>query len=259
MTPLVAIPCDFRHHDGYDWHAVPKQYVDAVFQVAGCLPLLVPALGEPLDPDTVLDRVDGLMLTGSRSNVHPDRYGVAASPAHEPYDPARDATAMPLIKAAIARGVPLLAICRGFQELNVALGGTLATEIQERDDRFDHRAPESDDPDTRFAIRHPVTFTPSSALAGVFGADRIEVNSLHRQAIDRLADGLAIDGQAEDGTIEAVSVTGATAFACGVQWHPEYWAATDTPSRRLFEAFGDAVRTAARVKNGAQTDGAVAA
>jgi putative glutamine amidotransferase len=149
---------------------------------------------------------------------------------------------MPLIKAALQRGVPLFAICRGMQELNVALGGTLHSEVQEIEGRHDHRAPVSDLQPERFAIRQDVALAPKGLLAGIVGCGTIRVNSLHRQAIDRLGDGLVVEATAPDGTIEAVRVAEAPAFAVGVQWHPEYWVASDEPSAKLFQAFGAAVR-----------------
>ena len=188
------------------------------------------------------------MVTGSKSNVHPDLYGGDASEANGPYDPDRDATTLPLIRKAIERGVPLLAICRGIQELNVALGGTLATEIQDIEGLHDHRAPVSDKQDERFAIRQSVSIKPGSCLAGVFGAGEIKVNSLHRQGIDRLGERLQVEAVAEDGTVEAVSVKGARAFAVGVQWHPEYWVNSDGNSAKIFQAFGDAVRAHAKAR-----------
>ncbi len=160
-----------------------------------------------------------------------------------------------LIRKAIERGVPLLAICRGIQEMNVALGGSLATEIQERRGSLDHRAPVSDQQDERFAIRQAVTIKPGSCLAGVFGAGDIQVNSVHRQAVDRLGPNLQVEAVAEDGTVEAVSVRNSRAFAVGVQWHPEYWVHSDSASRKVFEAFGDAVRAHAV----ARTAGKIAA
>ncbi len=153
--PLVAVTTDVKLFENYTWHAAPQQYLEAAITAAGVLPALVPSFGERLDPDALLDRVDGVLLTGSRSNVHPSLYGAEATEANGPYDRARDDTAMPLIRKAIERGVPLLAICRGLQELNVALGGTLATEIQERPGAIDHRAPQSDRQDDRFAIPSP--------------------------------------------------------------------------------------------------------
>ncbi len=240
--PLVAVSTDVRQFENYTWHAAPQQYLEAVITGAGALPVLVPSFGDRLDLDALLSRVDGVMLTGSKSNVHPSLYGGDASEENGPYDTARDSTTLPLIRKAIGRGVPLLAICRGIQELNVALGGTLASEIQEREGSLDHRAPASDDQDQRFAIRQKVSIRPGTCLAGVFGAGDIEVNSVHRQAADRLGENLQVEAVAEDGTVEAVSVKGARAFAVGVQWHPEYWVKSDSVSQKIFRAFGDAVR-----------------
>jgi putative glutamine amidotransferase len=251
--PLVAVSTDVRQFDNYTWHAVPQQYLEAALSAAGVFPLLVPSFGDRLDLDRLLASVDGVMVTGSKSNVHPPLYGGEASEANGPYDPARDATTLPLIRKAIDYGVPLLAICRGIQELNVALGGTLATEIQEREGSLDHRAPASAIQDERFAIRQTVKIMPGSCLAGVFGAGEIKVNSVHRQAVDRLGSRLLVEAVAEDGTVEAVSVRDSRAFAVGVQWHPEYWVKTDDTSARVFQAFGDAVRAHAIAKAGART------
>ena len=240
--PLVAISTDVRQFENYTWHAAPQQYIEAALGVAGVLPVLVPSFGERLDLEALLARVDGVLVTGSKSNVHPSLYGGEASEANGPYDPARDATTLPLIRLAIERGVPLLAICRGIQELNVALGGTLDSEIQEMEGRSDHRAPVSDDQDERFAIRQTVSIKPGTCLAGVFGVGDIAVNSVHRQAVGVLGSRLQVEATAPDGTVEAVSVIGAPAFAVGVQWHPEYWANSDDASARIFRAFGDATR-----------------
>lgn len=251
--PLVAVSTDVKAFENYTWHAAPQQYLEAALGVAGVFPVLVPSFGKRLDLDSLLDSVDGVMFTGSKSNVHPSLYGGDASEANGPYDTARDSTTLPLIRRAIERGVPLLAICRGIQELNVALGGTLATEIQERDGSLDHRAPVSDDQDERFAIRQSVTIKPGSCLAGVFGAGDIQVNSVHRQAVDRLGGRLQVEAVAEDGTVEAVSVKDARGFAVGVQWHPEYWAKSDDASARIFRAFGDATRSYALARSGVRT------
>jgi putative glutamine amidotransferase len=240
--PLVLVSTDVRRFENYTWHAAPAQYLEAALTAAGVAPLLLPSFGARIDIDSVLDRVDGVMLTGSKSNVHPSHYGGDASEANGPYDMDRDATTLPLIRRAIERGVPLLAICRGIQEMNVALGGTLASEIQDLPGRMDHRAPDSPDQDQRFAIRQTVSIKPGSCLAGVFGAGEISVNSVHRQAVDRLGPNLEIEAVAPDGTVEAVSVRGSRGFAVGVQWHPEYWAGTDENSAKVFRAFGDAVR-----------------
>ncbi len=247
--PVVAVSTDVRAFENYVWHAAPRQYIDAVIEGADVTPLLVPSFGDRLDLDAILDRVDGVMLTGSKSNVHPALYGGEATEANGPYDEARDSTTLPLIRLALERGVPLLAICRGIQELNVALGGTLATEIQDLPGRSDHRAPVSDNQDERFAIRQAVSIRPGSCLAGVFGAGELRVNSVHRQAIDRLGNRLEVEAVAEDGTVEAVAVTGARAFAVGVQWHPEYWVRSDSASRRIFQAFGEAARAHAAARH----------
>lgn len=250
MQPLVAVATDVKSFENYTWHATPQQYLEAALSVAGVLPVMLPSFGDRLDLDGLLNAVDGVMVTGARSNVHPSLYGGEATEANGPYDPARDATTLPLIRKAIEAGVPLLAICRGIQELNVALGGTLATEIQERPGSLDHRAPASDIQDERFAIRQTVSIKPGSCLAGVFGAGDIKVNSVHRQGLDRLGSRLQVEAVAEDGTVEAVSVRDSRAFAVGVQWHPEYWAKSDETSAKVFRAFGDAVRQHAMARLG---------
>ncbi|WP_181706547.1 gamma-glutamyl-gamma-aminobutyrate hydrolase family protein [Chthonobacter rhizosphaerae] len=241
-APVILVSADVRPMQGYDWHAAPHTYLQAVIERADGVPLILPAFGSRMNLDAALDRVDGVLVTGSRSNVHPSLYGAEASEKHEPFDPDRDATTLPLIRRALERGIPLLCICRGLQELNVALGGTLAGEIQEEEGRMDHRAPETELQEIRFAIRHPVLVREGGCLGRIVDAGSIDVNSLHRQAIGRLADRLQVEASAEDGTIEAVSVRDAPGFTLGVQWHPEYWARTDGPSARIFGAFGDAAR-----------------
>ena len=242
IPPVIALPADVRDFEGYRWHAAAESYLKAVTTGLSGIPLIVPSLADAIDIDALLGRVDGILLTGSRSNVHPERYGARAETRSEPYDTARDAMTFPLIKAALQRGVPLFAICRGMQELNVALGGTLHSELQEMEGRSDHRAPVSEAQQERFAIRQDIALEPGGVLAGIVGARRLRVNSLHRQAIDRLGEGLVVEATAPDGTIEAVRVAEAPAFAVGVQWHPEYWVSSDEPSAKLFQAFGEAVR-----------------
>ena len=240
--PVIAIAADVKEIDGYRWHATVETYLKAVAVGLHGIPMILPSLAGLIDLDAVLDRVDGVLLPGSRSNVHPSRYGAEPNPKAEPHDPRRDAVTLPLIQTAIRRGVPLFAICRGMQELNVALGGTLHSEIQELPGRNDHRAPVSDRQDERFAIRQAVQLDPAGALAEILDAHTIQVNSLHRQGVERLGQGLAVEATAPDGTIEAVRVVGAPGFAIGVQWHPEYWIESDEASARLFAAFGRAVR-----------------
>lgn len=244
-TPLVLVTGDHLQFNGRYWYCSTTQYPDAVLAGAGAMPLILPALGDRLDIDGILERVDGVLLTGALSNVHPSLYGAEPTVNHEPYDPARDATTLPLARRAIEMGVPLLGICRGFQELNVALGGTLHTEVQEIAGRMDHRAPVSTDQDVRYRITHPIHVVRDSCIGRILDSETVDVNSLHRQALATLSPRLAIEATAPDGTIEAVRVTDAAAFAVGVQWHPEYWVTSDGPSGRIFAAFGAAVRARA--------------
>ena len=242
-SPLIGVPACLMLDEGFAFHRVGDKYVSAVLDGAGGLPVLIPALGPRLEVATLLERLDGLLVTGARSNVEPHHYGGPPPPADGSSDPARDATVLPLIRGAVAAGVPLLAICRGIQELNVALGGTLHQEVHRLPGRLDHRSDKSLTPLERYRDAHAVTLTPCGTLQALLGgAAEIQVNSLHGQAIDRLAPGLAVEALAADGTIEAVSLTGAPAFALAVQWHPE-WRVLDNPvSRRLFAAFGAACR-----------------
>jgi len=242
-TPLIGVTSCLKPRDGLHFHTVGDKYVEAVVVGAGGLPVLVPAIGERLDPDALLDRLDGLLVTGSPSNVDPSYYGGPQAREDNLADPARDATTLPLIRRAVARGVPLLAICRGLQELNVALGGTLHQHVHEVPGRFDHRSDKTKTYPERYGSAHPVTVTPGGRLQAVLGgAGQVEVNSLHGQGIDRLARGLAVEAVADDGTIEAVSVEGARGFALALQWHPEWGVIENPVSRRLFAAFGEAAR-----------------
>lgn len=245
--PIVLVCADERVWDGFTWHAAIDTYLRSAFTVAGLTPVIVPALGQAVLSDALLDAASAVLLTGARSNAHPGLYGAEPTPAHEPFDRARDSTTLPLIHAALDRDLPLLAICRGHQELNVAMGGTIDAEIQEQVGKRDHRGGPADAPqDERFAPNHIINLTPDGVLQGLLGVESLTVNSVHRQAIGRLGDGLRVEATAEDGTIEAISVTGAKSFALGVQWHPEYWASqsadTDAPSTAIFQAFGDAAR-----------------
>jgi len=239
--PIVAVAADLKDVDGYRWHAAADTYLRALVEGAGVLPLILPSL-DNIDFDTLLDRVDGVLFPGSRSNVHPSAYGEPENEKTKPHDPARDSVTLPLIRGALAKGVPIFAVCRGMQELNVAAGGSLVAEVQEIPGRNDHRAPVSDDQNVRFAIRQEVDVQRGGILEKILGAGIHQVNSLHRQAVGRLGENLTVEAVAPDGTVEAVSVRNAPAFALGVQWHPEYWVTSDAPSRALFVAFGDAVR-----------------
>lgn len=240
--PLIAVTSDIRAIDGNNWHATPSEYIAALVDIAEVTPVLVPNIGGKVDYDALFSAVHGLLVTGSRSNVQPVLYGEENTEKHGPFDPDRDATTLPLIRAALERGIPVFGICRGLQEMNVALGGSLANDIQELDGKNDHRAPETTDRDTRYAIRHPVEIKQGSCLSAIVQSQTIKTNSVHRQAIDRLSNRLEALALAEDGTIEAVTVKGAADFALAVQWHPEYWVHSDAPSASIFRAFGDAIR-----------------
>jgi putative glutamine amidotransferase len=225
-------------------HAAPDACVRAASDLADAVPVLLPALGDAADIAALLSRLDGILLTGSRSMVNPAFYGGPPHHADIPEDAARDGTTLPLIRAAIARGIPLLAICRGFQELNVALGGSLHQRLTDLPGRLDHAATHDDVHERRFGKAHPVQFTKGGLLHRLAGADSAIVNSVHFQGIDRLAPGLVVEAVAPDATIEAVRLVNGRGFALGVQWHPETDWSTDRFSRRIFEAFGAALHTA---------------
>ena len=244
MRPIIGItgctkPVDDTADARLD-HRVGDKYITSVVDAAGATPVLLPAIGDAHVPEW-LALVDGLMFTGSLSNVDPARYNGSASAPGTLHDLARDATTLPLLTAAIAAGVPIFCICRGHQELNVALGGTLHQEVHAVPGRMDHRAPK-DQPgwEAKYRPIHSVTLAPGGWLRRWIGRDEIFVNSLHWQGIDRLAPGLAIEATAADGQIEAVSVIGAKTFAIGVQWHPEFKPLADAASTALFHAFATA-------------------
>lgn len=234
----VGIISDRRLLDGMAVHQVNDEYIEAIRCGAGAFPLLIPSTGTPLDPTEILAQVDGLLFTGAPSNVAPIYYGALARPGTE-MDEIRDATALPLLRAAVQTGKPLLAICRGFQELNVALGGTLHQHVHEIPGRLDHREPPDVSRDMEYAPAHPIAIVPDGLLARLSGQTQGKVNSLHHQGIDRLAPGLRCEAHAPDGQIEAVSYPGAPGFLLGVQWHPEWAFAQDRLSRAIFRAFGD--------------------
>ena len=243
QMPLVGIPTCLRTVNERLFHGVNDRYPSAVLDAAGCLPVLIPAVGSKVDVRAVLSRLDGLLLTGSPSNVHPSHYGAEPSDPEILYDPERDATTLPLIREAIRRDLPILAICRGIQELNVALGGTLHQRVHEVPGRHNHRS-RRDSSDGPYGPAHRVTLTAGGLLASLAGAPEVKVNSLHSQGIDRPAVSLRIEAVAPDGQIEAVSLPEAR-FVVGVQWHPEYKAVDDPFSSALFSSFAVACGAAA--------------
>lgn len=240
QKPVVLIPADVKQMGDHPFHAVGQKYLMAVAEAAGALPLLVPAISDYIDLDELLALADGVLLTGSPSNVHPSHFGQAVHDMTLPLDPARDALTLKLIHTCIAQSVPLLAICRGFQELNVAFGGSLHQAVHEVAGKMDHREPDDLTLDEQYAVSHPVKIVPQGLLASIVGVDEMMVNSLHGQGVDQLGAGLKAEAYAPDGLIEAVSVAEAKAFTLGVQWHPE-WKVTQNPQYlAIFKAFGEA-------------------
>ena len=253
LRPLIGISCCTKQFGTYGMpnHAASDTYVRATDHVVGGVAVLMPANGTSADIDTLLDRLDGIMLTGSRSNVHPSFYDGPPHAEGTWEDTNRDHVTLPLIRAAVRRGMPVLAICRGFQELNVALGGSLHQRLQDLPDRMDHSTPMQPSPRVRQGKAHLIRVTPGGWLHRLAGATEIAVNSLHNQGVDRLAPGMTVEGVAPDGTIEAVSVAmidgrPAPGYAVGVQWHPEYDWTEDALSRAIFQQFGEMVRAYAR-------------
>ncbi len=242
LTPLVAVPACRKFIGVHPFHTAGEKYLTALSDVAGVLPVVLPVLGARLSPAQVLCRVDGILLTGSHSNVEPHHYQGPPSADGTMHDPDRDATTLPLIRAAIAAGVPLFAICRGFQELNVALGGTLHQRVHELEGFMDHREDSEAALEVQYGPAHPVHLSANGRLRRWFDRDRLTVNSVHWQGIDRLAPGLTVEATAPDGLVEAVHVTDAAGFTLGVQWHPEWRAGENPDSQVLFNAFGDACR-----------------
>ena len=241
--PLVAVIPDRRQLDeAHYFHMVGEKYLRALVVGADVFPVILPALGDELDVADLLDRVDGLFIPGSPSNIEPAHYQGTPSKPGTRHDPERDDLALPLIPAAIRSSIPLFAVCRGFQEMNVAFGGTLHQLIHEVPGYRVHKENSDDSLEDQYGPSHEVTFTPGGLLERTTGKQIVMVNSLHSQAIDRLGDGLDVEAKADDGLIEAFVVHDAPGFTLGVQWHPE-WAVTENPdSLAIFQTFGDACR-----------------
>jgi len=240
--PCVAVSTDLKTIAGHPTYAVAQKYVDPLLPLAGVWPWLLPSLGGQTPLDVVLDHIDGLVLTGSPSNIEPHHYGQELSNPDSPADPARDATTLPLIREAIARGLPVFGICRGFQEINVALGGTLLQEVHNTAGFDDHREDEALDVAAQYAPAHWVHAVPGGMLEAIVGAGSWQVNSLHGQGIQTLAPDLLAQAHAPDGLIEAYTHRHAAGFVLAVQWHPEWQAAQNPVSRALYAAFGQACR-----------------
>ena len=246
--PLIGVPCDRRIVEPHPFHMVGEKYVTALTDAADALPLLIPVLADRLDIDELLETVDGLMLTGSPSDIEPHHYTDEAGHPEATRDPHRDSLNLPLARRAVDTGVPMFAICRGFQELNVSLGGTLHQKLELVDGMLAHKENPSDPVDVQYGPSHDVTLVPGGVLAELTGVDRLTVNSLHGQGIDELAPGLEAEAHAEDGLVEAYRVADARSFALAVQWHPEWRATESAASTAIFAAFGDACRERHRAR-----------
>ena len=242
LRPPVVLVTSCNHRFGeHPFHIAGRKYVDAV-RLAGALPLIAPPF-DLHELDALLDAADGVLLTGSPSNVHPSHFGQEVHDPALPLDPERDAWTLPLIGQALARGVPLLAICRGTQEVNVALGGTLHQAVQEVPGLNDHRSRDGDPAALQYGPSHPVDVVPGGLLAGIVGAASIDVNSVHGQGVKQLAPGLRVEALAPDGLVEAFSLPGAAGFNLCLQWHPEWQAEGNPVSMQILAAFGAAVRS----------------
>lgn len=247
-TPLVGLPTDRKQIGPHPFLAVGEKYVRAVVEGAAALPVLLPGLQPALPAAKLLEGLDGLLLTGSVSNIEPHHYSDEPSYEGNLHDPARDANTLALVPLALEMGLPVLAICRGFQEVNVALGGTLYQKVHEQPGFLDHRENLNDPLDKQYAPVHAVTFNPGGILAKVAGTPSAQVNSLHGQGVARLGRGLKVEAVAPDGLVEAFRHEG-PAFMLGVQWHPE-WRVTENPFYLgIFKAFGDACRARAAQRN----------
>ena len=244
--PLIGIPADRRLLGHHFFHCVGEKYINAIVDGAQATAVLIPAYGEILDVRELMADFDGILLTGSPSNVEPHHYQGPPSHPGTLRDPQRDATTLPLIPHVIAAGMPLLAICRGFQEMNVAFGGTLWQRLHEAPGFHDHREDENAPLDQQYGLAHEVELAADGLLQQITGQTQLQVNSLHWQGVQTLGRDLEVEAKAPDGLIEAFRVRNAPSFALAVQWHPE-WKFQDNPhSRALFAAFGEAARVRAR-------------
>jgi putative glutamine amidotransferase len=244
MKPIVLLPCDNRIIGGHPVQLLGQKYSDAVRDQSQCLPLPLLCTGDE-DVEAYLAMADGVVLTGSPSNVHPSYFNQPIHDASLPLDPQRDSITLPLIRRVIELGMPLLGICRGLQEINVALGGTLYQAVQEVGGRNDHRGAGGKADATKeeaYALAHPISTVANGALSAIVGTQDIVVNSVHAQGIDQLASGLQAEAFAPDGQIEAISIQAHRGFSLAVQWHPEWQAGEHVSSKKIFVAFGDACR-----------------
>lgn len=247
--PLIGLPTDRKQIGPHPFQAAGEKYIRALLDTGAGTPLLLPSLQPPLPLAELLDDLDGLLLTGSYSNIEPHHYGDEPSWEGNVHDPGRDATTLSLVRLAIEKQVPILALCRGFQEVNVALGGSLLQRVHESPPHFDHREDVSQPLDIQYAPAHEVELSPDGWLAAVAGGDRAMVNSLHGQGIRRLGQNLIVEARAADGLIEAIRLDAPDPFLLAVQWHPE-WKVSENPFYTgIFKLFAAAARKRADRRN----------
>ncbi len=246
--PIIGVPADRRMVDPHPFHMVGEKYLHALVEGSNGLPLIIPALGDSLESDDILASVDGLLFTGSPSNVEPHHYAGEPSEPGTLHDPNRDALTLPLAKRAIEKGVPVLALCRGHQELNVVLGGTLHQEVHEVPGLANHREDPDDPLDVQYGPSHTVNLVEGGILHGLAGTTTVMVNSLHSQGVAKLANGVSVEAVSDDGLIEAFNVDSVPGFALSIQWHPEWQFAQNEFSVAIFRTFGDACRQYAAKK-----------
>jgi putative glutamine amidotransferase len=240
--PIIGIPADRRVLEPHPFHMAGEKYLTAIIEAADAVPLIIPVLADALAIDELVDRVDGVLLTGSPSDIEPHHYGSESDDPAALRDPHRDALTLPIARHALETGVPLFAICRGFQELNVVLGGTLHQKVRDVPGYHNHKENPEDPLDVQYGPAHPVVLTEGGLLAGLAGAREVTVNSLHGQGVKKLANGVTVEAVADDGLVEAFTVDEAGSFALAVQWHPEWRASSNEFSSAMFRAFGDACR-----------------
>ena len=248
--PQVGIAVDIKYFEDNPFHVVGEKYINAIAHGCQCYPVLLPAMGKGsqlkslnnlFEIDKIIASLDGLFLPGSVSNVNPALYGKTLETPDLPIDHQRDSTTIKMIQSAVEQGVPMLAICRGFQELNVAYGGSIHQKVHELPGYMDHREDSALEKEKQYEHAHEINISKNSMLHKLWGSLSANVNSLHGQGVDRLGDGLIVEARAPDLLIEAVSVSAAKNFAMGVQWHPEWGFWKDELSKVIFNAFASAV------------------
>ncbi len=253
MRPVVGITGNsYLIDDSYPVQSCGLHNIEAMAEVSDATALIVPSMPDVNQIDDLCSLFDGFVFTGARPNVHPEEFGEEATEAHGDFDRDRDRLTLPLIRACVERGVPVLGICRGFQEFNVAFGGSLHPEIRDLPGRMNHRMPPDGTIEEKFALRHDVTLEQGGVFERIWGSTVVRTNSLHGQGIKDAGERIVIEGYAPDGTPEAIRVADASGFALAVQWHPEYKAGLDAVSKPLFEAFGQAMRDHRAARMGGQ-------